>query len=156
MTSSPAPARLDTDPKTTSPLSWRVHPLRQESAARTTCLLALIFAVSAMAAWSLEHILFGLISLVVLALSMARYLLPTDYVVDDQGVTTKNLGVARRLTWRQINRIDVHADGLFLSPFRVPSRLDGFRGLFVRYADNQAQVAVAIDDHRRAHDGTAS
>ena len=75
---------------------------------------------------------------------------------DDQGVTTKNLGVARRLTWRQINRIDVHADGLFMSPFRVPSRLDGFRGLFVRYADNQAQVAVAIDDHRRAHDGTAS
>jgi hypothetical protein len=38
----------------------------------------------------------------------------------------------------------------------VPSRLDGFRGLFVRYADNQAQVAVAIDDHRPAHDGTAS
>ena len=60
-------------------LSWKAHPLIDESRPRSTLLCALIAGCSIGAALSFDDLAYGLIALAVLTLSLSRYLLPTRY-----------------------------------------------------------------------------
>ena len=127
------------------PLDWTAHPLRDEPTWKSAALGGAIIGLSGLAATSLGGAVYGLISLVVLAASTARYLLPTRYVLDDQEAAWRYLTWQRR-SWSAFRRIDRHADGIFLSPFRRPSRLDSFRGVFLRFGpgvDADAVIALA-------------
>ncbi len=126
-------------------LAWTAHPLREEPAWKSAALGAVIVGLSALAASGFGGAVYGLISLVVLAGSTARYLLPTRYVLDDREAAWRHL-TWRRRSWSAFRRIDRHADGIFLSPFRRPSRLDSFRGVYLRFGpgvDADAVVALA-------------
>ena len=129
------------------PLDWTAHPLRDEPAWKSAALGALIVGFSALAAASLDGAVYGLISLVALAAATLRYLLPTRYLLDDQEASWRQL-TWRRRSWSTFRRVDRHADGIFLSPFRRPSRLDSFRGVFLRFGpgvDADEVVALARD-----------
>ncbi len=129
------------------PLDWTAHPLREEPAWKSAALGALIVGFSALAAASLGGAVYGLISLVALAGATVRYLLPTRYLLDDQEASWRQL-TWRRRSWSTFRRVDRHADGIFLSPFRRPSRLDSFRGVFLRFGpgvDADEVVALARD-----------
>ena len=129
------------------PLDWTAHPLREEPAWKSAALGALIVGFSALAAASLGGAVYGLISLVALAAATVRYLLPTRYLLDDQEASWRQL-TWRRRSWSTFRRVDRHADGIFLSPFRRPSRLDSFRGVFLRFGpgvDADEVVALARD-----------
>lgn len=135
---------------TTEPLSWRVHPLRQESRLKSGLLVLTIGGVAAIAGLSFGGALYGVLSLAILGASMSRYLLPTAFRLDPQGARVDHGLRGRTLTWSQVRRVDAHADGLFLSPFARPCRLDAFRGAFLRYAGNGARVRSAVDAYRAA------
>jgi len=139
-----------TNEESPSPLQWRAHPWHQESPGKSTALVGIIVSVGAVTAWSFAHILYGLGAILVLLAATSRYLLPTEHLVDAKGASSTHLGFTHKLRWQQIARVDVHGDGLFLSPFSQASRLDSFRGLFLRYADNGGRVAVAVDHWRRS------
>ena len=129
------------------PLDWTAHPLREEPPWKSAALGALIVGFSALAAASLGGAVYGLISLVALAAATVRYLLPTRYLLDDQEASWRQL-TWRRRSWSTFRRVDRHADGIFLSPFRRPSRLDSFRGVFLRFGpgvDADEVVALARD-----------
>ncbi len=152
--SAPPPTPTVSSALDPSVIQWRAHPWQEESPARSTTLLGIILAVGSAAAWSFEHVLYGLGSILLLLATTSRYLLPTDHRLDAQGASTTHMWLTRQLRWPQIARIDVHKDGLFLSPFRHPSRLDGFRGMFLRYSNNGPSVAVAVDHWRRQKEST--
>jgi len=126
---------------------WTAHPLFQEPGVRSIALCSAILAVSLVAASAFGHLLYALVSLVVLAVSMSRYLLPTHYAVDETGVTYRHLFRARRLSWDQVRRADIHRDGLFLSPFARSCRLDSFRGVFLRFHGNDGAVTAFVHAH---------
>jgi hypothetical protein len=132
-------------------LCWTVQPLRQESAARTGLLIAAVVLLSIGFGYSFGGGEYALLSLIVLAASLSRYWLPTSYEVDAEGVHSKHLGLRQQRAWREFRRVEVRCDGIFLSPFARQSRLDSFRGLFVRCAENRDAVAAFA----RCHVGSA-
>ena len=98
---------------------------------KTASLLACI-AAAALAAWyGLDGALYGAVTLAVLLASVTRYLLPTRFALTDEGVSSSHLFRTQLRKWSEFRRLDRHADGLFLSPFVIPSRLDSFRGIFL-------------------------
>lgn len=127
--------------------AWTAHPLLQESPARSVALGGIILAFSVLAASALGHPLFAVLSVAVLAASMSRYLLPTHYTLDETGVICRHLFRHRRLPWSQIRRVDVHRDGLFMSPFARSSRMDSFRGVFLRFHRNDEAVTAFAQAH---------
>ena len=128
-------------------LSWKAHPLIDESRPRSTLLCALIAGCSIAAALSFEGLAYGLIALVVLILSLSRYLLPTRYSLDEKGVEITHLGRRQERPWTQFRRLDIHEDGIFLSPFTRTSRLDSFRGYFLRFGPEKNSII----DFARTH-----
>lgn len=121
-------------------LLWRVHRLRESPRG-----IFLVFASTAGAflAGSLLslHPITLLAGLAALSLSLADYMLPITYRLTGQGAHA-DVGLNRLfISWKDVKRATHGSEGIFLSPFAQPSRLDGFRGVRLRYgADNRDAV----------------
>lgn len=128
-------------------LCWTVHPLMDESAGKTTLLVAAILAVSATAAVSFQSVAYGFLSFALLVVSMSRYFAPTRYTIGPEGAQVSHIGRRRRMAWGKVRRARVLRDGVFLSPFSRPSRLESFRGCFLAYGDREEEVVRFVRTH---------
>jgi len=128
-------------------LRWESHPLRREKATKSILLVALIVASSTAAAFGFEHWFYGVFSLGALTASLSRYFFPTYYVLDGEGVSSEHLGFKQRRSWAEFRRVDEHRDGIFLRPSARPSRLDSFRGVFLRFDQNREDVMRFVRCH---------
>ncbi len=128
-------------------LQWSVHPLVEEARFKSAALCLALVAFPVLAALSFEGILYGLISIMTLVAAMSRYLFPTRYRLDGSGLETEHLWWKKRRTWSDFGRARIRRDGLFLSPFERPHRLDSFRGEFIRCRGNQERVSSFVEQH---------
>jgi hypothetical protein len=127
-------------------ICWTSHPLAQEPWPKSALLATIILALSVGAAFSFEGSAYGLVTLCVLGGALARYWLPTRYRLDRDGVHVAHLGRQQRRFWREFRRLGLYRNGVLLSPFARPCRMDSFRGCFLRCPGNRE---VVIDFARR-------
>ena len=128
-------------------IDWVAHPSRHEPWPKTALLVAIIVGVAVVAAQALAHWFYGLVSLLVLTASLVRYFFPTHYALDAEGVECTLLGFVRRYAWTRFRRVDAHRDGVFLGPLPRPTRLDSFRGVFLRFHQNREEVVYFVRRH---------
>jgi hypothetical protein len=130
------------------PCTWTCHPLREEPLLKSVALGTAIAGSAAVMTVSLGSLVYGAIAIVVLIWATMGYLLPTRYVVDDQGAAWKQV-LWRRRSWQVWQRAVRHPDGIFLSPFRQANRLDAFRGVFLRFGAgvDADQIDACIRTH---------
>ena len=128
-------------------LQWSVHPLVEEARFKSATLCLTLVAFPALATLSFDGVLYGVISLVTLVAAMSRYLFPTRYRLDGSGLETEHLWWKKRRTWSDFGRARIRRDGLFLSPFERPHRLDSFRGEYIRCRGNQQSVVSFVEQH---------
>ena len=121
-------------------LRWIAHPLRDDPPTRSALLLALLLGVSIVVSFSFQNGWLGFLSLGLLVASLSRYFFPTRYVLDGAGVGIFHLASRRQIPWGQIRRYTTDANGIFLSPFERPHRLETFRGNFLRFSGNREEV----------------
>ena len=125
-------------------ISWIVHPLMTEPTLKSVFLVVIIVFVSGAIVVSFEGIGYGLISVALLLIALSKYLFPTKYILDSRGINSSHIFFTNQYTWDQFQRVDVHSDGVFLSPFGKPHRLDSFRGQFLRFSCNREEVMNAV------------
>ncbi|MEC7227727.1 MAG: hypothetical protein VXW00_12715, partial [Candidatus Latescibacterota bacterium] len=63
---------------------------------------------------------------------------------DENGISRNHLGRKSQRAWADFRRVDARSNGLFLSPFARPSRLDSFRGLFLPFHGKGDQVIYYV------------
>ena len=123
-------------------LAWRVHRLREEP--KKIRLVAAGYA-AALALWWLlfPHPLALFLPLIALTSALAEYLFPIKYRLTTQGAYA-DCGPTIRLfiAWKDVRRATQGSEGIFLSPFARESRLDGVRGVRLRYRS----VAAGSED----------
>ena len=126
--------------------TWTSHPLREEPLAKSVLLVLTILGVAFIVGVSFQSISFAFLSLVLLTAAMTRYFFTTRYVLDDRGFTIAHIGTRRQYLWTNFRRAARHRDGVFLSPFAKPHRLDTFRGQFLR-SKNPAEIYHVVQKH---------
>jgi len=94
--------------------------------------------------WSLRSTAAGVLSLIVLAMALSRYWAPSTVRIDAAGVHVRHLGWTRHHSWDRFHRVRCDDHGLFLGPGPRESRLDAFRGLFLRCAEEERERACAL------------
>ncbi len=125
---------------------WTSHPLREEPLAKSVLLVLIILSVALIVGVSFQSITFAFLSLVLLTAAMSRYFFITRYVLDDRGFTISHIGMCRQYLWTNFRRATIHPDGIFLSPFVKPHRLDTFRGQFLR-SKNPTEIYHVVQKH---------
>jgi len=112
---------------------------------RTSFLVMLcLLAVWASVYLTTFSITMTVISVVILLGALGPFFLPTDYELTSDKVRVRFLFSQREKDWSFYRSFYVDKNGILLSPFEQPSRLENFRGIYIRFGRNKDQVVKFV------------
>ncbi|MGB9597901.1 MAG: hypothetical protein ACPL7B_16575 [Candidatus Poribacteria bacterium] len=103
-------------------------------------IIVFLIAINIAIYLSFDSLTFLFLSVVFLFGSLSSFFLPTTYILSDEGITVKSVFRKSTRNWCYFKSYYPERKGVFLSPFSQPSRLENFRGLFVRFNNNRTEV----------------
>jgi hypothetical protein len=126
-------------------LSWQSHPAKERPA---TAVILTIFIMVVMVAiyYTMERsFLMMLFSGLVLTVSLSTFYFPTTYTVDEKNVKIRYMFSVKERNLSAFRQYFPEARGILLSPFLSASRLENFRGFYLRYGkDNKTEVDAFV------------
>lgn len=143
MRANPTQADGQAVPPLTGTLSWRCHPARRRPARAVVVALVHVVLCGLIAQYT-RSVPFAVVLTLVLFLSLSAFYFPAWYTVSEQGIRVKTLINTFERPWSMYRSHWPDKNGVLLSPFPRRSRLENFRGLFVRYDGNRDQVLAFV------------
>lgn len=136
-------------------LTWTAHPVKRRpliSAAVTIFVVMVVVVVY----YTTMSRTFAILAMVVLLASLAKFYFPTTYIMDAEGLTIGSTSQKIKKEWSQFRSCYPDKNGILLSPFPSPSRLESFRGVFVMFEGNSEQVTAFARRYIGANANTQS
>ena len=103
----------------------------------------MIFVIALLGTGVLLYIFAGLywalFGLLLLLGSLSAFYTPTKYILTEKEITLKR-------PWAEIKRYEADKNGIFLSPFSRPRRLENFRGIYLMVEGNRDEVISFIEE----------
>ncbi|OGC78757.1 MAG: hypothetical protein A2145_03475 [candidate division Zixibacteria bacterium RBG_16_40_9] len=127
-------------------VKWVVHPLKKNKK-KTFLLVLILIVVWGSVYWYTLSLGYLLLAIFILVASLSAYFFPTVYELTKEKVTVKYVATRKEKTWDFFRSFYADKNGVFLSPFPKPSRLENFRGLYLRYNDNKEEVLNFVREH---------
>lgn len=122
---------------------WTVHPPTRGGARRIIFILTVTLVPLGLLK-AFDSAIWALFSLVFLLGTTAAYWLPTRFTITEDAIELKRWYWIRRKTFRELGRVELDPNGLFVSPFAKPSRLDGHRGMLLMEPPQREEVLQYI------------
>ncbi len=123
--------------------TWRVHPLRANWR-RSTLLLHFLLLLFLGIYWLFQSVFVTLLSVIFVTGSLYRYFVPFRYELHEHQLIVMAPFYRLTKSWSDFRSFYVDNNGVLLSPFAKPSRLENFRGVYVRFDANQSEVVNFI------------
>jgi len=129
------------------PIEWVSWPLRDEPRRKTALLLGFIALTVFIS--SLLAPVCGILALLLLFILLGPYFLPCRFEISETGVKKFFFLFNRDRPWSVYKRYVAQKDGVFLGTFAAPSRLDSFRGDFLRFSrtTDRERVTALVRKH---------
>lgn len=138
-----------------SGLSWTYHPAHQSPKQALFAVVATV-ATSILAGAVAQSVSAGLLSQILLVLSLRGFFFPTRAVFDERGVSLRCFGLVARRRWGRLKRFRYDQHGGFLSTRARPSALDALTGLHLTWGENREQAVAFIERRMLSHDDLVS
>lgn len=124
-------------------LTWVAHParIRKTATVLVSFFLLVIFIVVYLISKSI--LMIGL-AIFIFAGALSTYYFPTKYELTGEKVKIKYLFSVIEKELKNYRSYYPDKNGVLLSPFPRPSRLENFRGIFLRYHNNKAEVDAFV------------
>ena len=127
-------------------INWRIHPFKRDwRISGGLCVVLLLVPILTTA--YVGSLALGLFFMVVMLVSLSRFFLPTEYQLDSEGVTIKSTFGTNQRSWAQFRSCYPDKNGVLISPFAGPSRLENFRGMYLIFEKNREEVLEFVRDH---------
>lgn len=120
-------------------LNWVAHPaaVRRKAAILTLLLFWIILLV----VYYLSHsVLMVLVAVLIFSGALSTFFFPTRYEINKEKVRIKYLVNSVEKELSMFRSFYPDKNGVLLSPFTRPSRLENFRGIYLRYHQNKTEV----------------
>jgi len=88
--------------------------------------------------------IFGVFGFLAIVLSTTEVLFPSKYRLDREGARAQCGMSVTTIAWENVKKVSEDALGVLVSPLQKSSRLDVFRGVYLRFADNRTEVLAKI------------
>jgi hypothetical protein len=122
-----------------SVLKWRSHPFRRKKLVSFLVILCLV-AVWVSIYLTTFSIIMTLVSIFILLGALSPFFLPTEYELTSDKIKVRFFFNQKEKEWSFYRSFYVDKNGVLLSPFDKPSRLENFRGIYIRFDQNKDQV----------------
>lgn len=131
-------------------MSWSIHLARQNPA---KTLVSMAFAVFATV---LGYVAIGPYAAVIVGaavlISLSDFLLPVRFELWPDRAVCRMLLKSAEIKWADVKQCYLDDYGVKLSPLGTASRLEAFRGVYLRFADNEPEVIKAVKELRPSAD----
>lgn len=141
------PAEVSPTPDTrnpTSELEWQVWPAR-ERPLLSIGLIVLLIVVWVGVGVIYREVIWVFLAVVLLLGAVAPFFVITRYRLDEEGVSTQRYFATTRKRWAELRSYYPDQNGVLVSPFSRPSRLENFRGLYLRFGGNREAVLNVLE-----------
>jgi hypothetical protein len=126
-------------------LTWISHPLKKNK--RNTLLVILFLVLAPVIVFiSTQSLFFLLLALLILLGSLSSFFLPTTYELYSDRIKVRFFLNTKEVEWKKYRSFYVDKNGVLLSPFEKPSRLENFRGIYLRFNKNKEEVVNFIKE----------
>ena len=124
-------------------MEWTCHPVRRRP---LVSLLVTLFVVlvGMVVYFATSSNVFTVLALVILYASLAKFYFPTRYRFTEKGFEVKTTTQKLFKPWSMFRSFYPDKNGVLLSPFTRPTRLENFRGVYIMFADNRDSVIEYI------------
>lgn len=128
-------------------LTWTVHLARKHplKSAVALAMIALASCAGYYAMGALASIVVG----VVMVAALADFLFPMKFILTRESAACRMLFKSSEIKWDNVARCYLDDTGVKLSPLNRQSRLEAFRGVYLRFDHNRQQVIDAVKSLRR-------
>ena len=120
---------------------WRVHLAARDPRRASFAGLASLAAVLCVGISTRNLAFTGFLGVGLFG-SLADFWLPVRYRLTDRGAEARHLWTFAAMEWKQVRRRTMSNEGIRLSPFPRPSRLDPFRGMVLRFGDQSPEAIL--------------
>lgn len=120
-------------------LKWIVHPVKKNLTLSASVIIFLV-GLCVSIYFSFDSLILSIVSAIFLFGSLFRFFFPTTYILQDKQIIVKSFLSESSRNWKSFKRYYVDKKGVLLSPFTYKTRLENFRGLYIRFNDNKEQV----------------
>lgn len=132
-------------------LSWTVHLARENPIRLLTALIAIMSTVA------FAYYVIGLAGAIAAAFMMlsalADFLFPVTFVLNSEGAEARMLLKKAAISWGNVKRYYLDNQGIKLSPLDRVTRIEAFRGVYLRFKDNKEEVIATVKSLRETHHG---
>ncbi len=140
------PSDGEADAGSAAELVWVVHALRRQHA-KTAILAAVLTLTAAFIYLNTASLVWTAASLLILLFGVLDFVMPVTFSLTEWGVESKVVFYRRRKPWSMLRSYSLDRNGVLVSPFPDRSRLEAFRGLYIRFSGNRDEVVGFIRDH---------
>lgn len=127
--------------QSTPALSWTVHPV-VENPKKSVLLLLFLTIVLSIIYVSFKSIVLLFLSACLLIGPLYKYFLPYNYQCELDILTVSTCCSNTNRSWDTFRSSYVDKSGILLSPFSKPTRLENFRGIYVRFGKHPPEDIV--------------
>lgn len=123
-------------------MNWQSLPYKEHP--RRTVFLIIFLILFTCGIYFSFGLYWAVLSLVFLCASVNSYFLPTNYLMNESGITIKGVVLGKTKKWSEFRSCYKDKNGILLSPFDKPTRLENFRGIYIRFNKNAEEVTKFI------------
>jgi hypothetical protein len=124
-------------------LEWVSHPAKRNH--KVTIAVSIFLVLLVIIVYALTYsVFFTILAIVILYGSLAAFYFPTRYRLDKNEIMIKTTTQTIRKKWSQYRSYYPDKNGILLSPFVRPSRLENFRGIYIRFGAGREEVTEFV------------
>lgn len=126
-------------------LDWVCHPAKRNKTVTiaVSVFIAILVAVVYYATFS---VWFTILAFLILTGSLAGFYFPSHYQFTNSKIIIKTTMQTLEKKWSQYRSYYPDKNGVLLSPFGRPSRLENFRGIYIKFWNNKEEVMAIVKD----------
>jgi hypothetical protein len=127
-------------------LEWKVWPAK-ERPLLSFGLIVFLFAIWVSVGYFYREGVWVLLAIVLLSGAVAPFFVITRYRLDEEGVSIKRYVTTMKKRWGELRSYYPDKNGVLVSPFVKPSRLENFRGVYLRFGGNREKVLAVLEQN---------
>ncbi len=124
-------------------LEWVCHPAKQNKTRTAIVTVFIVLVILGIYFWTFSAF-FTILAVIILTGSLAAYYFPTRYTLTENEILIRTTTQRQTKKWSQYRSYYPDKNGVLLSPFVRPSRLENFRGVYVRFSGNKDAVMAFV------------
>jgi hypothetical protein len=123
--------------------AYLCHPARRSKP--ITIMVTVFLTICVILVWMISFsVLLTAVAVAILFGSLGSFYFPTRYRFYDDHFVVKTTLQEQKKQWSQFRSYYIDKNGVLLSPFVRPTRLENFRGVYLKFAGNRDRVMELV------------